>query len=62
MLGDKQMKKGIKSDGEYKIRVQVVPNYGLVYLPDKGLQKQLDDLNEMKRLNPNKSKRGKEAV
>ena len=56
------MKKDIKSDFKYKVKVQVVPNYGLVCLPDKGLQKQLDDLNEMKRLNPNKSKRGKEAV
>jgi len=37
---------------KYKVQVQVVPNYGLVYLLDRDLQKQLDDLNEMKSLNP----------
>ena len=56
------MKKDIKSDFKYKVKVQVVPNYGLVCLPDKGLQKQLDDLNEMKRLNHNISKRSEKAV
>ncbi len=44
------MKKNIKPGG-YKFKVQEVPNYGLVRVLDKGLQKQLDDLNEMKRLN-----------
>jgi len=51
------MKKDIKPDGKYKVKVQVVPNYGLVFLPDKRLQKQLDDLNEMKRMNHIISKR-----
>jgi hypothetical protein len=56
------MKKDIKSDGKYKVKVQVVPNYGLVYLPDRGVQKQLDDLNEMKRMNHIILKQGEKAV
>ena len=42
------MADAIKQSYRYNVKVQVVPNYGLVYLLDRGLQKQLDDLNEMK--------------
>ena len=52
------MKKDIKPDVKYKVKVQVVPNYGLLCLPDKELQKQLDDLNGMKRINHIITKRG----
>ena len=38
---------------KYKVQVQVVPNYGLVYLLDRDLRKQLDDLIEMRRMNHN---------
>jgi hypothetical protein len=35
-----------------KEKVLVVPNFGFVRVLDRELQKQLDDLNEMKSLNP----------
>jgi hypothetical protein len=40
------------SESNYKPRekVRFIPNYGLVYTLDRGLRKQLDDLNEMKGL------------
>jgi len=44
------MKKYIKPEHRYRIKVQDRPNYGLMQVLDKRLQKQLDDLNEMKRL------------
>lgn len=45
------MRKNTKPKRKARIKVQDVPNYGLIRVLDKGLQKQLDDLNEMKRLN-----------
>jgi len=47
------MKKNTRPKYEYRVKVQDIPNYGLIHVLDKGLQKQLDDLNEMKRLNHN---------
>ena len=44
------MKKYIKPEYRYRVKVQDIPNCGLIQILDKGLQKQLDDLNEMKRL------------
>ncbi len=45
------MAKTDKPEREYKEEVSVVPNFGFVRVLDRELQKQLDDLNEMKKLN-----------
>ena len=47
----------IKHKDKHRVPVQVIPNYGLVYQLDKDLQKQIEDLNAMKGLNQDISKR-----
>ena len=37
-----------KKKPKSKEKAQLIPNYGLVRVLDRELQKQLDDLNEMK--------------
>lgn len=44
-------KKG-KPEPKHKEEVHDVPNFGFLCVLDRELQKQLDDLNEMKSLNP----------
>ncbi len=52
------MAKRDKSEQKHREEAHVVPNFGFVRVLDRKLQKQLDDLNEMKSLNPNiKSKK-----
>lgn len=52
------MAKKDKPEQKHKEEVRVVPNFGFVRVLDRESQKQLDDLNEMKSLNPNiKSKK-----
>ncbi len=51
------MMKAIKPKDKNRVPVQAVPNYGLAFQLDKGLQKQLEDLNAMKGLNHDISKR-----
>ncbi len=52
------MAKRDKPEPKHKEEVRVVSNFGFVRVLDRELQKQLDDLNEMKSLNPNiKSKK-----
>ena len=34
----------------YRVQVEVIPNYGLVYKVDEALQKQLEDLKAMREL------------
>ena len=51
------MIKAIEAKDKHRVPVQVVPNYGLVYQLDKDLQKQIEDLNAMKGLNQDISKR-----
>ena len=46
------MVKRDKPEPKHKEEVCVVPNFGFVRVLDRELQKQLDDLNEMKSLNP----------
>jgi hypothetical protein len=48
------MAKRDKPEPKHKEEVRVVPNFGFVRVLDRELQKQLDDLNEMKSLNPGK--------
>ncbi len=47
---------------KHKGKVQFIPNYGLVYILDRELQKQLDDLNEMKGMKPNTSEQSRQAL
>lgn len=56
------MAKTGKPGYKHKEKVQFIPNYGLVYILDRGLQKQLDDLNEMKGMKPNTSEQGRKAL
>ncbi len=56
------MTRAIESKDKHRVQAQAVPNYGLVYLLDKSLQKQLEDLNAMRRLNHDISKRIKEVA
>ena len=46
------MAKSDKPEPKRKEEVSIVPNFGFVHVLDQELQKQLDDLNEMKSLNP----------
>ena len=46
------MAKRDKPEPKHKEEVRAVPNFGFVRVLDRELQKQLDDLNEMKSLNP----------
>ncbi len=41
-----------KPEQKHREEVRVVPNFGFVRVLDRELQKQLDDLNGMKSLNP----------
>ena len=50
------MAKKHKPEQKQKEEVPVVPNFGFVRVLDRELQKQLDDLNEMKSLNPDTKK------
>jgi len=52
------MKKRTNPKYKYRDKVQDIPNYGFIQVLDKGLQKQLDDLNEMRRISHIISKRG----
>ena len=45
------MAKARKQKPKRKEEAKVIPNYGLVRVLDRELQKQLDDLNEMKQVN-----------
>jgi len=56
------MTRAIESKDKHRVPAQAVPNYGLVYPLDKSLQKQLEDLNAMRRLNHDISKRIKEVA
>jgi hypothetical protein len=42
------MVEAIKSDYKYRLRLDIVPNYGLVLPLNKQLQKQLEDLRAMR--------------
>ncbi|MFH1662338.1 MAG: hypothetical protein ABH934_00195 [Chloroflexota bacterium] len=46
------MAKKAKPERRHKEEVSIVPNFGYVRVLDRELQKQLDDLNGMKKLNP----------
>jgi len=53
------MAKRDKPEQKHKEEVHVIPNFGFVRVLDRELQKQLDDLNEMKSLNPGVKSRKK---
>ncbi|MCK5576880.1 MAG: hypothetical protein KAI14_01050 [Dehalococcoidales bacterium] len=40
----------IKSDHKYRLRLDIVTNYGLVLPPKQQLQKQLEDLRAMREM------------
>ena len=51
-----------KSGNKHKEKFRFIPNYGLVHVLDRELQKQLDDLNEMKAMKPNTSEQDRKAL
>jgi hypothetical protein len=55
--GDRRMTGAIESKDKHWVPAQAVPNYGLVYPINKSLQKQLEDLNAMRMLNHDISRR-----
>ena len=52
------MAKARKQKPKRKEEAKLIPNYGLVRVLDRELQKQLDDLNEMKKINSGLSGNG----
>ena len=53
------MAKARKQKPKRKEEAQLIPNYGLVRVLDRELQKQLDDLNEMKKVSSGLSGNGR---
>jgi hypothetical protein len=53
------MAKARKQKPKRQEKAQVIPDCGLVRVLDRELQKQLDDLNEMKKVNSGLSRNGR---